>query len=131
MRKVPIPDNYSAEQIQIIENLLVAVLDKPVAYHRIFATITGDLHAGIMLSQLWYWRSTKTAQQRKGEWFYKTIKEWDEEIALTRTQIDRARRILKAKNFIEEQLRGMPPKLYYRVIFHSVMIAIQNVANEA
>lgn len=127
MRKVVIPDEYSPEQIQLIENLLLAVLDKPIAYHRIFATICDDLNAGIMLSQLWYWRSGKTAQQRDG-WFYKTVTEWDDETALTRRQIDRARVILKKKKFIEEKLKGMPPKLHYRVDFHNVIIAIQKAA---
>lgn len=127
MRKVVIPEEYSPAQIQLIEDLLTAVLDKPIAYHRIFTTICDDLNAGIMLSQLWYWRSSKTAQQRKG-WFYKTIADWNIETALTRRQIDRARIILKKKKFIEEKLKGMPPKLHYRVDFHSVIIAIQQAS---
>lgn len=130
MRKVVIPNEYPPDQIQVIENLLLAVLDKPIAYHRIFATICDDLNAGIMLSQLWYWRSGKTAQQRDG-WFYKTVNEWDTEIGLTRRQIDRARLILKQKKFLEEKLKGMPPKLYYRVKFHAVILAIDATVNSS
>ena len=48
---------------------LLDLLDRPIAFHRVFVTITGSLAAGVMLSQALYWsRRTKDPEG----WFYKT-----------------------------------------------------------
>lgn len=110
------------ERIVSAVNLLLA---RPIAFHPIFATICDDLQAGLMLSQLWFWKDSKTAIQRQG-WFYKTAKEWHEEAFLTPFQVARARKILVKKNFIQENLSGCPPKMFFKVSTNNVLNAIIN-----
>lgn len=95
----------SVEAVEIL-------LDRPVAYHRAFAKIGGSTDAGIFLSQAWFWSSRTTLD---GEWFYKTGAEWEEETGLSRRQIDTVRRKLKEAGILEDELRGTPAKLHYRI----------------
>jgi hypothetical protein len=64
-----------------------------------------------MLSQAIYW----SRRTRKDGWFYKSQKEWEEETGLTRREQDTARRSLKATGFWEEDLRGVPATMNFRV----------------
>jgi hypothetical protein len=91
---------------------LTAILNRPIAFHRVFAEIGGGAIPGLFLSQAFYW--TSRTKDPDG-WFYKTQEEWCDETALIRSEQDRARRELKSRKLIEEQKRGLPCKLYYRV----------------
>lgn len=93
-------------------NLLKAVLRRPVAYHRVFAEITGKVSAGLMLSQAWYW--TPRTDNEDG-WFYKTRAEWTDETGMTRTEQETARKRLVTLGLMDEALKGMPGKMHFRV----------------
>lgn len=88
------------------------LLDRPIAFHPIFAEITGDVLAGLMLSQAIYW-STRTSDP--DGWFYKTQKEWQKETCMSRSNQDTARRILRKHGWWQENLTGIPAKLHYRI----------------
>lgn len=88
-------------------------LKKTIGYRPAFARIGGGAAAGIMLSQAWYW-SAWAYQNRRG-WFYKTVKEWEEEAGLTEKEQRKARRQLVERGLIEEKLGGCPAKMFYRV----------------
>ena len=95
-----------------IQKLFMATLDRPIAYHRIFRTISGSTVAGLFLSQAWYWKD----KGKSGDgWFYKTQSEWLEETGLSRYEQETARKQLCSKNLISEQRRGVPARIYYRV----------------
>lgn len=97
---------------------LLSLLDRPIAFHRVFVTITGSVLAGLMLSQAVYWHPRGSADDN---WFYKTRDEWKAETGLSRTEQETARKkLLQVKTvdgtpIWEEELRGLPAKMYYRV----------------
>jgi hypothetical protein len=91
---------------------LKELLDRPIAYHRIFARVGGGPLAGIFLSQAIYW------SQRTNDpdgWFYKTRGDWFLETELTRRHQETARRNLRQVGVLEERLSGVPAQLYFRV----------------
>ena len=88
------------------------ILDRPIAFHRVFVDWAGSVNAALMLSQLIYW-STR-ARDPKG-WVYKTIQEWEEETGLTRMEQEGARRRLRRAGLVKEKKAGMPARLFFRV----------------
>lgn len=97
------------------------LLKRPIAYHKVFAKIAGSVTAGLFLSQAWYWKDKADDDQG---WFWKTEAQWEEETALTRYEQETARKALKAKGYIEEDKRGMPAKLYFRIRKEAVLLAV-------
>lgn len=101
------------------------LLDRPVAYHRAFAKIGGSTDAGIFLSQAWYWSKRTTLDDG---WFYKSGKEWEEETGLTRRQIDTVRRNLKKRGLLEDDVRGTPATVHYRLNKDNIYAAIEELS---
>lgn len=99
------PRSFGAED-------LIGLLDRPVAYHRIFAHVCGDPLAAILLSQAFFW-SPRTKD--KDGWFYKTQAEWFEETGLTRRHQETARKKLVSLGVLEEKRGGLPAKLFFRL----------------
>jgi hypothetical protein len=93
-------------------NLLRKLLSRPVAFHRIFASIGGGSTEGLFLSQAYYW--SQHTKDPEG-WFYKTSEEWNEETALTRREQETARRSLRGLGILKEKRKGQPAKLFYQV----------------
>lgn len=89
---------------------LKALLQRPIAFHRAFIKF-GSPNAALMLSQACFWQSMKGPE----DMWYKTEEEWFEETGLTRRMIDTARASLLSFSVIEYEVRGCPPKGYYRV----------------
>ena len=94
-----------------------AIARRVVAYCPDYATLTGSLPAGVMLSQMCYWSQTKAAEERDG-WFYKTRDELAEETGINRSGQETARKILVRMGIIEEERRGVPAKMFFRVNAH-------------
>jgi hypothetical protein len=91
---------------------LLDLLDRPIAFHRIFVSLTGSVAAGLMLSQAFYWaRRTKDP----AGWFWKTQAEWEEETGLKRLEQERVRARLRTCAFWKEERRGIPAKMYFRL----------------
>ncbi len=86
-------------------------LDRPIAFHRVFVTLTGSVTAALMLSQAMYW----TKRTGPDGWFFKTIKQWEEETGLSRHEQQSARKTLRKFSFWHEDLRGIPAKMHYHV----------------
>lgn len=98
--------------------LLHSLLTRPIAFHRVFVTISGSVLAGLMLSQAYYW--TPRGESDDG-WFYKTQAEWEEETGMSRWEQETARKKLlqiktaAGEHVWQEERRGVPAKLFYRV----------------
>ncbi|HMV28536.1 MAG TPA: hypothetical protein PKE23_04070 [Anaerolineales bacterium] len=93
------------------------LMDRPIAFQRIFKTITGSTVAALFLSQAYYW-SKNTAAVKRGGWFAKPAHEWEEETGLTRREQETARRIcVEELKIIEEKKKrwNKHATLYYRV----------------
>ncbi len=90
----------------------IELLDRPIAFHRCFVTITNSVTASVMLSQALYWSKRTTIYDN---WFWKTQEEWFDETGLTRYEQEGARKVLKRLGIFEEKKEGIPAKLYFRV----------------
>jgi hypothetical protein len=93
-------------------DLVLNLLDRPIAFHRCLVEPAGSVNAALMLSQALYW--SKRTKDPHG-WFYKTRDEWEEETGLSRWEQESARKLLRASGFWFEQLRGVPATTHYRV----------------
>jgi len=92
--------------------MLYDLLDRPIAYHRVLAEIAGSVSGGVFLSQAIYWSKRTTLPDK---WFYKTSDQWFEETYLSRREQETVRKRLTAINILQEEKRGVPAKLHYRV----------------
>lgn len=102
-----------AGQYDILRGLLS---DRPIAFHPQLARVLGGINEALLFQQLAYW-SDKGSDP---EWIYKTQRDIQDEITLTRTQQENARKKLRSLGVIEEDKRGVPAKLYFRVIWDRV-----------
>lgn len=91
---------------------ILSLLDRPIAFHRVFAAIANSVNAGVMLSQAVYW-SHRTKDP--DGWFYKSQEEWFEETFLSRREQETARKKLIAIGVLEEKRSGLPARLFFRV----------------
>ncbi|WP_202913975.1 hypothetical protein [Serratia sp. 3ACOL1] len=90
-------------------SILMQLLDRPIAFQPSFVAIGAGVTGAVLLSQLVYW------QNRMDGWFYKTQAELTTETGLTRYEQEGARKKLIAAGVLEEKLRGVPAKLFFRV----------------
>lgn len=90
---------------------------------RIYADITGNLNASLLLNQIVYW-SDKT--KRADGFFYKSYKDWQKEIALSEYQVRKASKQLQEMNLIEVKLikANNAPTLHYKPILENIETAI-------
>ena len=102
--------------------MLLDLLDRPIAFNPVFKKITGCTVAALMLSQGIYWQ--KKADAGKGGdgagWWWKSQKEWEQEIGLTRSEQETARNCLKKLHFLHEERRGLPARIFYRIDFDRI-----------
>lgn len=94
---------------------LIQLLDRPIAYNPAFAKLkAGKIKAGpvaaVFLSQMVYWHN-----RMDGGWMYKTRVDITSETALTRDEQETARKRLVALGVLEEELRGVPATMHYRI----------------
>jgi hypothetical protein len=106
-------------------NMIRTLLQQPIAFHRVFVTLTGNVAAGLFLSQAWYW-TIHNREDREG-WFYKSQEEWVEETGLTRHEQDAARRRLRECGFLVEARRGMPARLWFRLDLSRICQALSSL----
>jgi hypothetical protein len=74
--------------------------------------------AGIFIRQLLFW--TGKQHDPKG-WIYKTQPEMEQETGLSRRQQEKARKILCKYGVLEEDKRGLPRRLWYRVDLEALL----------
>lgn len=96
----------------ILSKQIFQILAPPIAFHRCLVPIAGSVNGALMLSQALFW--TPRTKDPDG-WFYKSQKDWEDETALSRSEQEIARKLLRATGFWEERLRGVPATLYFRV----------------
>jgi hypothetical protein len=85
-----------------------------VAFRVDLALAVGSTTAGLLLSQFWYWTNQPSVEARDG-WFWKTIAEIGDETGLSRPEQETARKRLRQLGLLEEDKRGVPMKLWFRL----------------
>ena len=97
--------------------LLRAVLaDRPIAFHPMLARTFGGVNEALLFQQLAYWSN-------KGDdpdWIYKTRDDLTEETTLNRYQQEQARKKLRSLGVVEEELRGLPARVHFRIVWERV-----------
>jgi hypothetical protein len=111
----------TVERLNISPEQLRALFARPIAYNKLFAIAGGSVGAGVFLSQLVYWTETK---EDPNEWIYKTRDDWWIETAIGRYELETIRKALVSRGLIEEKYYGVPPKLYYRVNWDQLSVAV-------
>jgi hypothetical protein len=104
------------------------LLQRPIAFHRVFVDVAdGSISAGLFLSQLYYW--SDKGRDSEG-WIYKTFEEWQSEIGIGRKSFEKARKVLRSKGILEEQRKGLDPRLHYRLSLEALYEAISSLDND-
>lgn len=106
---------------------LRTILTRPIAFHRLFASVGGSVGAGVFLSQLYYWG--ERTDDPDG-WVYKTSGEWYEETMLGRRELDTVRKVLRTKGVIEEKLAGVPATMHYRLKWDEPFESLKEAAQD-
>jgi hypothetical protein len=96
--------------------LLLEVFAEPIMFHRCYVTLTGSVTAALVLSYASYATEEITDEYVGEGWFMKTVAQWQRDTGLTRTELETARRKLKAQGLWEERRHGPPPApLQFRI----------------
>ncbi len=98
-------DRSEMTRIELID----AMLERPIAFHRVFFYITQDVKAALFLSQAYYW-----SKSMKHDWFYKTSKSWQEETGLTWEEQKRVRKLIDGLGILSEELKGIPATMHFK-----------------
>lgn len=109
-------------------DLLLAVFDLPVSFHRCLVPIAGGIAPALMLSQAIC--VTQSLDTSAGGWFAYSPEEWTRSVGLSPSEQRSARRALRAAGFLEERRWGMPTKQWYRVRADAVWAALRAHAVE-
>ncbi len=112
------PDPYDAMR-QLLS-------DRPIAFHPMLARLFGGINEALLFQQLAYW----SGKGHDPDWIYKTQAELEEETTLSRYQQEQARAKLRRLGILEEQRRGVPAKLYYRVVWEAVFRVLETSIQE-
>uniref|UniRef100_A0A6M3Y5S8 Uncharacterized protein n=1 Tax=viral metagenome TaxID=1070528 RepID=A0A6M3Y5S8_9ZZZZ len=78
---------------------------------RAFIKFTGSVEAALLLSQIIYWSD----RNPRGKWFYKSYREWEQEIGLSKHKVSHAAAILTSKKLIKTKVKKANgnPTLHY------------------
>jgi len=103
--------------------MIDAMNERPIAFNRHYVSLGCGITGALMLSQMVYW--SKYASNNG--WFYKTSTEWEEETGMTRREQETARKNLVRLKFIQEELKGVPGRLHFRVEKENLYQALMNL----
>lgn len=102
--------------------------DRIVTIPKLYIELTGDLVESILLNQIVFY-SDKS--KREDGYFYKSYKEWTEELSLTERQVRYAAKKLIAKGLIETKVlkANGNPTVHYRLRFDNLLAWIMTKSN--
>lgn len=112
------------------KDVLMAILNRPIAYHRVLVPVAGSIEGAVWLGQLIYWADRGSDPDR---WIWKTQIEWQHETMLGRKSQERVRKIMKNKGILEEERRSFGRgdcscQLFYRLNFEKLINAIKEIS---
>ena len=109
-------ERKSANTESLPPELLLEVFAEPIMFHRCYVTLTGSVTAALVLSYASYATEEMAQEPHSDGWFVKTVAQWQCDTGLTRTELESARRKLKAQGLWEERRHGPPPApLQFRI----------------
>lgn len=105
-----------------MKDLFKSLNKRPIAYYPAYAQITGSVKAGILLSQIMYWY-----EAMKEDEFYKTEKDWLDELSMKREEFRNAKKTLEDLKLISVEVRGNVRKTYYYPEIDNIISIISKV----
>ena len=105
-----------------MKDLFRSLNKRPIAYYPAYAQISGSVKAGILLSQIMYWY-----EAMKEDEFYKSEKDWLEELSMNREEFRNAKKTLEALDLITVEVRGNVRKTYYYPEIDNIISMISKV----
>ncbi len=118
----PPPHEAEVDADVLDADLLLEWFQAPVAFHRpLIDLVGGNVSAALMLTYVLHFArefqfGAECASNAPLRGFMRISgEEWKHETGLNRSGQETARRILRERGYLEEQLHGMPAKLYCRV----------------
>lgn len=103
--------------------LLEQYQENPIAFHRIYSTITKGVATGLLFSQLMYWDKVMKHQD-----FYKTDKDFCNELSIGMKEFRNSKAKLVKLGLVETYLKGVPAKTYYKVNRDALLDMISSLA---
>ena len=103
-------------------NLFNELGQRPIAFHKIYAQITGSITAGLLLSQIVYWSKTKNHESE----FYKRDKDFIEELGMSQYELGHAKKTLTTLEIIRITKRDIPAQSYYKLDISKLIDLITN-----
>ena len=107
----------------------VEACSRIIAFSRAYVDLTGSITSALMLSQAVYWQLRREGSP-EGEWWYMQHHEWTNQVGLSRKEQQTARAHLREHGWWQEEERGMPSKLFYRVDLSGLEEALANMLGE-
>lgn len=92
-----------------MNDALRSLLQQPVAYHRVFADVAGDVAGAVWLS----WALARQTGTYRDGFFFASVAECYEATGLTRHQQNRIRQTLRQKGILKEAWEGAPARISY------------------
>lgn len=97
------------------KDLITEIVGTPFFFYRNLGFLLEGATTVLMLSMAMRWSAE--SNEINGGWFCKSQAEWEDATLLTRSEQDTARKQLRTKTFWQEERRGLPAKLFFRVDF--------------
>ena len=92
-----------------------SLLGRRIAFHRRLVDLTANVKAALLLSQSLYWTRHGCGITENDGWFFKTTQQWELETGLSAKEQATARDLLRRQSLVEEQRKGIPARLYFRL----------------
>lgn len=108
---------------------MMVVFDEPIVAQRWAVKATGSITAAVMIS--YALQLSQALQKQNDGWFAKTIREWQEEAGLSRSEQETARARLLELGLLKERRKGMPARLEYQVDEDRVYALVDALATES
>ncbi len=96
-----------------------------IGYRPCFARAFGGAACAVLLSQFWFWTQTPSGREPERDgWFWKSQAAITEETGLSRTETETARRKLRDLGVLQEDVRGLPATLHYRLDIAALLVRL-------
>ncbi|PRX92081.1 hypothetical protein [Paraburkholderia sp. BL25I1N1] len=107
--------------------MVLSMLDVPIAIDRCFVEVCGDLAAAAMLTEL---STVESETGRHHDWLQVAPDEFARRLALTESQQRAARRLLRSKGLIAHRRCKTLPADEFRILWPAVLALLQRKADE-
>lgn len=110
-----------------VNSLILKMISvKPIAFNPELARIAGSATAGLFLSQLLYWWNKGSRK----DCIYKTIKDFEYETCLTRSEQNRAIKIWTDLGVLKVKNEGLPRKRHFYIDTEKLIEMLEKRAEE-